>query len=110
MKFFQTILIGLFALIAAGCGGISSPDFTPVLQTLRIAPLVATAPIGGTVQFQAIGTYTTPPGSDETSQERIVDNVEWTVDNTKWPVNAACTAISAVSKSRISPTSTTSGS
>ncbi|TDU31770.1 Ig-like protein group 2 [Panacagrimonas perspica] len=82
MKFFQTILIGLFALIAAGCGGISSPDFSPVLQTLRIVPLVATAPIGGTVQFQAIGTYTTPPGSDETSQERVVDNVEWTVDNT----------------------------
>ena len=29
--------------------------------------------------------------------------------NTRWPVNDACMAFSAVSKSRISPTSTTSG-
>ncbi len=32
------------------------------------------------------------------------------VDNTRWPVRLACTAISAVSRSRISPTITTSGS
>src|SRR5207342_1851889 len=32
------------------------------------------------------------------------------VENTKWPVSAACTAISAVSASRISPTMITSGS
>ncbi len=30
--------------------------------------------------------------------------------NTRWPVSAACTAISAVSRSRISPTMMTSGS
>lgn len=88
MRFFQTILIGLIALIAAGCsGGPSSPDFTPVLQQLRIAPLSATVPIGGTAQFQAIGVYSTPPGSDETSQERVVGNVDWTVDNTNASVD-----------------------
>ena len=32
------------------------------------------------------------------------------VDSTRWPVSAACVAISAVSASRISPTSITSGS
>ncbi|MNN63047.1 hypothetical protein D3C81_1783960 [compost metagenome] len=32
------------------------------------------------------------------------------VDSTRWPVRDACTAISAVSWSRISPTITTSGS
>ncbi|MNC73237.1 hypothetical protein D3C75_1244010 [compost metagenome] len=32
------------------------------------------------------------------------------VDSTRWPVSEACTAISAVSRSRISPTMTTSGS
>ena len=32
------------------------------------------------------------------------------VDNTRWPVSDACTAICAVSRSRISPTMTTSGS
>jgi hypothetical protein len=34
----------------------------------------------------------------------------WSVESTKWPVSAALTAISAVSKSRISPTMMTSGS
>ena len=32
------------------------------------------------------------------------------VANTKWPVSAACTAISAVARSRISPTMMMSGS
>ena len=32
------------------------------------------------------------------------------VESTRWPVCAACTAISAVSRSRISPTRMTSGS
>jgi hypothetical protein len=34
----------------------------------------------------------------------------WIVERTKWPVRAACTTISAVSKSRVSPTMMTSGS
>ena len=34
----------------------------------------------------------------------------WTVDSTRWPVSDAWTAMSAVSRSRISPTITTSGS
>jgi predicted phage gp36 major capsid-like protein len=34
----------------------------------------------------------------------------WTVENTRWPVSAARIAISAVSRSRISPTIITSGS
>jgi hypothetical protein len=34
----------------------------------------------------------------------------WSVESTRWPVSEACSAICAVSWSRISPTSTTSGS
>ena len=34
----------------------------------------------------------------------------WSEDNTRWPVSAACAATVAVSLSRISPTSITSGS
>ncbi len=34
----------------------------------------------------------------------------WTVVNTRWPVSADCTAICAVSSSRISPTMILSGS
>ncbi len=34
----------------------------------------------------------------------------WSVESTRWPVSAALTAISAVSKSRISPTMMMSGS
>jgi len=34
----------------------------------------------------------------------------WSVENTMWPVSDACTAISAVSTSRISPTRIRSGS
>ena len=34
----------------------------------------------------------------------------WSVVNTRWPVSAASTAVCAVSRSRVSPTSMTSGS
>ena len=34
----------------------------------------------------------------------------WSVVNTRWPVSAASTAVCAVSLSRVSPTSSTSGS
>ena len=34
----------------------------------------------------------------------------WSVESTRWPVSDACSAICAVSWSRISPISTTSGS
>ena len=47
------------------------------------------------------------------SRSRVIAPIAslvWTVESTRWPVNAACTAMSAVSRSRISPTITTSGS
>ena len=83
MRLFRTILIGLCALIAAGCGdgSVKSPTFTPILQELRIAPLAASVAAGRTVQFSATGVYSTPPGSDFPTSERPISNVSWVVDN-----------------------------
>lgn len=83
MRVFRTILVGLSALIATGCGGdsVQSPDFTPVLQELRIEPATATVAAGRTTQFTAIGIYTLPPGSDAAAGEREVTGVSWSVNN-----------------------------
>lgn len=84
MKLFRTILIGLSALIAVGCGGdsVQSPDFTPVLQSLTIQPQnPAEVPAGRTQQFTAIGTYTLPPGSNSATEDRPVSGASWTVSN-----------------------------
>ena len=67
-------ILGLFAaagvlLSACGGGGIQSPDFTPVLQGINItysgktASSVATVTPGGSLQFSAVGLYSTPPGT-----------------------------------------------
>ena len=42
--------------------------------------------------------------------DRFIRELVCRVDSTRWPVSEACTATSAVSRSRISPTITTSGS
>lgn len=91
MKLFRTILIGLSALIAVGCGGdsVQSPDFTPVLKALTIEPLTATAPAGRTTQFQAIGEYTLPPDSKPATEKRaIASGVTWTVSNANASIDA----------------------
>ncbi len=52
-------------------------------------------------------------GSTFMSRIRVIAptaSLVWTVDRTRWPVSDACTAISAVSRSRISPMRQTSGS
>ncbi len=55
----------------------------------------------------------TRKGSTPISTSRVgveAASLVWRVDSTRCPVRAASTAISAVSRSRISPTRTTSGS
>jgi hypothetical protein len=50
-------------------------------------------------------------GSRRMSSSRVIAvaaSLVWSVESTRWPVSAAWSAISAVSRSRISPTSTTS--
>ena len=52
------------------------------------------------------------PGTFKSSS-RVIDegaSLVCSVDSTRWPVSAACTAYSAVSLSRISPTMMMSGS
>lgn len=91
MKLFRTILIGLSALIAVGCGGdsVQSPDFTPVLQSLTVKPQNASTPAGRTTQFQAFGVYTLPPGSAAPTEEReITSGVSWTVSNANASIDA----------------------
>ena len=55
-------LTALLALVLAGCGdgSIKSPDFTPQLATLTIAPTASSIALGRTQQFTATGTCTTP--------------------------------------------------
>lgn len=91
MKLFRTILIGLSALIAVGCGSdsVQSPDFTPVLQSLTVKPQTASAPAGRTTQFRAFGVYTLPPGSIAATEEReITSGVIWTVSNANASIDA----------------------
>ena len=55
----------------------------------------------------------TRKGSTPMSMRRVMApgaSLVWRVENTKWPVREARMAISAVSRSRISPTMMTSGS
>lgn len=72
---------GALFLVACGDGGVQSPDFTPVLTELEISPATATVAIGETATFEAIGTFTAPPGSNP---EFSVEPVEptWTSSNT----------------------------
>ncbi|MCC2657849.1 MAG: hypothetical protein K0Q76_2957 [Panacagrimonas sp.] len=83
MRLLRAVLVSLSGLIAVGCGdgGVQSPDFTPELQGIEIAPTAATVAAGRTVQFTAMGTWTLPPGSDTETEQRPVGNVEWTVSN-----------------------------
>lgn len=89
MRVFRAMLVGFLALMGTGCGdgSVQSPDFTSVLQELRIVPLAATVAAGRTVQFSAVGVYTLPPGSDSPTEERPVSNVNWAVDNTNASIN-----------------------
>lgn len=111
-------ILGLFAaagvlLSACGGGGIQSPDFTPVLQGINItypgktASSVATVTPGGSLQFSAVGLYSTPPGTAasnntvacQTASNGIgvctlgqISGVSWSVD----PVSGNTGAVATV--------------
>ena len=99
MKLFRRILLGLSALIVAGCGdgGVQSPDFTPVLQELRITPAAATVAAGRTAPFAATAVWTLPPGSGAPTEERAATGVEWSTDNSNATIdsNGLATGVSA---------------
>ncbi|MGH8539067.1 MAG: Ig-like domain-containing protein [Stenotrophobium sp.] len=85
MKAFRLLAV-LTALIVAGCGqgSVHSPDFRAVLTGITIAAPAsnspASVPIGGTVALTATGTYTTPPGSAQSSTTGPV-SAAWHSDN-----------------------------
>lgn len=75
MKRFATVLAALGALVLGGCGdSIQSPDFTSTLRDIRLLP---SAPVslaaGRTVQLNAAGLYTTPPGTLDETQDNGED-------------------------------------
>lgn len=82
MKQFAWISLLVTALLSAcGGGSVRSPDFIPTLQGIRITPKAATATLGNTFQFEAVGLYSTPPGAAVAQTTGPVSNVQWSVDN-----------------------------
>lgn len=87
MKMFRLLAgsIALLSITLAGCGGTSSPDFTPVLYSVAIsytavppAPAPSTPPapatkyaVGDKLQFTATGLCTTPPGTKGTDADVV---------------------------------------
>jgi hypothetical protein len=78
------ILVPLWALLLAACGdgSIQSPDFTSALtgitaQDKATHSSAVTGAAGKTVQFEAIGKYTVPPGSEEDFSTGTVDDASW---------------------------------
>lgn len=74
------ILVPLWALLLTACGdgSIQSPDFTAVLKGLQVqdratSSSTVTAAAGTTVQFDAIGQFSTPPGSETDTAAQKVD-------------------------------------
>lgn len=67
-------LLALFAIVLSACGdgSVQSPDFTAELIGLQARTSTgdntASAAAGRTVQLEAIGTFTTPPGSEAGSE------------------------------------------
>lgn len=111
MHFFRAILIGLLALIATGCGkgGVQSPDFTPVLQTIAVTPAAPTVAAGLTQQFTASGIYSTPPGSDAASEARPLENVEWSSSDTSRATIDATGLATAISAGPVTITASLDG-
>lgn len=71
MKRFAAVMATLGSLMLAGCGdSIQSPDFTAQLRGIQLVPSAAVSlPAGRTTQLEAIGLFTTPPGTVDPSQD-----------------------------------------
>lgn len=91
MNRLRVVLVSLLALVASACGdgGVQSPDFTPVLQSIRVvtaddstAPVTLTLPAGRTAQVMAMGRFSNPPGSATPTTERVLSGVSFAVANT----------------------------
>lgn len=83
MKGFRFAMMALvLALTGCGDGSIQSPNFTPQLTVITVAPDTASVAAGRTVAFTATGQYTTPPGAPPGSDTRdITTEVNWSTDD-----------------------------
>lgn len=82
MKAFRAWALMLTAVLAGcGDGSIQSPDFTTQLVSLRVVASNSTPALGETVQFQAIGTFTAPPGSQDETYEQVLTGPSWNSSN-----------------------------
>ena len=79
-------MLATLVLAACGDGSVQSPDFTAELISLSAqvegtsGTAIASTAAGDSVQLEAIGTFTAPPGSSDTT--RRVD-ADWTSSNTQ---------------------------
>lgn len=82
MKAFRAWAL-MLAAVLAGCGdgSIQSPDFTTQLVSLRVVVDNPSPALGETIRFQAIGTFTAPPGSANETYEQVIANANWTSSN-----------------------------
>lgn len=112
------ILMGTLGLAACGDGSVKSPTFTPILESLRIEAPEATGdtsaapgqrfvlPLGASTPINAIGDFTTPPGSETPTVERVVGDAAFSdsptglVDVTGGRVTATQLGIATISASK----------
>ncbi|MFA5938815.1 MAG: hypothetical protein WC809_05620 [Sinimarinibacterium sp.] len=82
MKAFRAWAL-MLAAVLAGCGdgSIQSPDFTTQLVSLRVVVDNPNPALGETIHFQAIGTFTAPPGSANETFEEVIADANWTSSN-----------------------------
>lgn len=76
-------------LVACGDGSVKSPDFEPVLKSIEISKVNGNSTLGAgeTAQLKAVGTYSAPPGEQETQRE--LTDANWSsTDSAVISVNA----------------------
>ncbi len=83
-SFYARALAAVLALTLVGCGegGIQSPQFTPELVEIVVTPASASVALGESVQYSAIGRFTTPPGSAQPTVDQRLDKVTWSLSDT----------------------------
>ncbi|WP_043113168.1 Ig-like domain-containing protein [Solimonas flava] len=92
MKGLRIAFGALLALVLAACGdgSVKSPDFEPVLKSIEISKVNGSSTLGAgeTAQLKAVGTFSAPPGENDTQRE--LTDVNWSsTDSAVISVNAS---------------------
>jgi len=70
--------------------------FTPVLVSLTVTPDPASSPLGSPIQFEATGTFTTPPGSPAPTTTGPATGVVWSIAPPVLPATSANAVIDSI--------------